>query len=81
MSVLANFDPHEGTLSGTTTIAFRNASRKIILTNDGASNLTFKFLTAETIGTLKPTETLSLYHQSHQITLTGNVAYRVWVFC
>ncbi len=80
MSVLANFDPHEGVLSGTTTIAFKWVSRKIVLTNDGGSNLTFKFLTAETIGTLKPTETLSMFHQAPQIVLSGSVPFRLWVF-
>ena len=80
MSVLANFDPHEGVLSGTTTIAFRWPARKLIITNDGNSNITFKFLLAETIGTLKPTETLSIYHQTNQIILSGTVAYRIWAF-
>ena len=80
MSILANFDPHEGVLSGTTTIALKWHARKLIITNDGSSNITFKFLAAETAGTLKPTETLSVYHKTDQIILSGNVAYRIWAF-
>ncbi len=80
MSVLANFEAHEGVLSGTTTLSFQWNARKVIITNDGSSDITFKFLAAETAGVLKPTETLSIYHKTDQVILSGSVAYRVWAF-
>ena len=79
--VLANFEPLEGTVSGTTTLTLTRRSRKIIITNDHATNdLGYKFNSSESYGTLRGTESISLYFSASTIYLSGNGTYRVWVY-
>ena len=82
MSVLANFEALEGTVTTETTLTLTRKSRKLIITNDHpTADLTYKFNSSETAGTLKGTESLSMYFTGSQIILNGtNVPYRVWVF-
>ena len=80
-NVLANFEALEGTVSSETTLTFIRKSRKLVITNDHASNdLSYKFNSSETAGTLKATESLSLYFTTNQVILNGNGPYRVWVY-
>jgi len=80
--VHANFEALEGTVTTATTLTLTRKSRKIVITNDHpTANLQYKFNSSETYGTLKGTESLSLYFTGNQIILNGtNVPYRVWVF-
>lgn len=80
--VYANFEALEGTVTTETTLSLVRKSRKIIITNDHPTNdLSYKFNASETAGTLKPTETLSLYFTTNQIIIDGtNVPYRIWVY-
>lgn len=80
--VYANFEAYEGTVSSETTISFNRKSRKIAIINDSSTNnLTYKFNSSETAGTLKPTESLSVYLTSNQVILNStSAAYRVWVY-
>lgn len=80
--VLANFEPFEGTVTTATTLAFARKSRKIVIVNDHATEqMTFKFNSSETVGTLEGTETLTLYFTANQIIIDGSsVPYRIWVF-
>ena len=80
--VHANFEPFEGTVTTATTLTFNRKSRKIIITNDHPTeDLTYKFNDSETAGTLRGTETLSLFFVSDKLIIDGtNVPYRVWVF-
>lgn len=76
----ANLDVHEGTLTGNKTITFSHKPRRIIITNDSASNnLEFKFNDSESYATLKPTETITL-DIAHKIVLLqgSSVSYRIW---
>jgi len=81
-AVHANFESYEGTVTTPTTVSFDRKSRKIVILNDSASNdLTYKFKTSQTVGTLKPTESLSVYVRANQVILDStSAAYRVWVF-
>ena len=80
--VHANFEALEGVVTTATTLTFNRRSRKIIITNDHASkSLTYKFNSSETAGTLKPTETLSLYFTTERVIIDGDgVPYRIWIF-
>lgn len=81
--VLANFESLEGTTDGTTqTLTLTRRSRKIVIINDHASNtLSYKFNSSEDWGTLKGSETVSLYFTTGQIIITGTtVPYRIWVY-
>ena len=80
--VLANFESLEGTVNAETTLTFKLKSRKIVITNDHATNdLSYKFNASETNGTLKSTESLSLYFTSKQIIINGSsVPYRIWIY-
>lgn len=80
--VYANFEALEGTVSTETTLTLVRKSRKIAILNDSASNnLSYKFNASETFGTLKPTESLSLYLTTNQVILDSTgAAYRVWVY-
>ena len=82
MSVHANFEALEGTVTTPTTLTLARKSRRIIITNDHASkDLKYKFNASETSGTIKPTETLSLYFTTNQIIIDGlTVPYRIWVY-
>lgn len=77
-----NLEALEGTVNTETTLTLTRKSRKIIITNDDvASDLSYKFNSSETFGTLKPSETLSLYFTADKIIIDGNdVPYRIWVF-
>lgn len=80
--VLANFEALEGTVTTATTLTLKRKSRRIVITNDSPSNdMTYKFNSSETAGTLKPTETISLYFTTNQIIISGtNSPYRIWVY-
>lgn len=81
--VYANLESLEGITDGTTqTLTLTRKSRKIVITNDHASNdLSFKFNASETFGTLGGTESLSLYFTTNQIIISGTtVPYRIWIF-
>ena len=81
--VLANFESLEGTTTGVEqTLTLTRSSRKIVITNDHPTNdLTYKFNSSETEGTIRGTETLSLYFTARQIIINGtNVPYRIWVY-
>ena len=82
---LANYDPHEGSVTTTTTITFKWRARQITIINDSATrSLEYKFSSSESYGTLKPNEELSLNHLSRTVYLNSpdavSVAYRVWGF-
>lgn len=82
-STLRNFESLEGTSDGTTqTLTLTRKSRKIVITNDHASNaLSYKFNSSESWGTLRGTETLSLFFVADQIIISGtSVPYRIWVY-
>ena len=80
--VLANFEPFEGTVTTATTLTFNRKSRKIAITNDHPTeDLSYKFNSSETFGTLRATETIGMYFTANQLIIDGtNVPYRVWVF-
>lgn len=82
MSVHANFEALEGTVTTPTTLTLVRKSRKIIITNDHPTNtLSYKFNASETSGTLRGTETLSILFTTNQIIIDGtNVPYRIWVY-
>lgn len=79
---LANLESLEGTVSTETTLTLNRKSAKIIITNDHATkDLSFKFNTSETSGTLKGTETISLEFNTPIIIINGDsVPYRIWIF-
>ena len=81
-SVYANFEAIEGTVSTPTTLTFKRRSRLMVITNDHASNdMTYKFSSSETVGTIKATESLSLYFRTSTIIIDGtSVPYRIWVY-
>lgn len=80
--VLANFEALEGTVTTETTVTFNRKSRKIIVTNDHPTEiLSYKFNASETFGSLKGTESLSVYFTTNKIIIDGtNVPYRIWVY-
>jgi len=80
--VLANFEAFEGTVTTATTLTFNRKSRKLVITNDDPTNdLSYKFNSSESFGTIKGTESLSLYFTSNQIIINGSsVPYRIWVY-
>jgi len=82
VSVHANFEALEGTVTTPTTLTLVRKSRKIIITNDHPTNtLSYKFNSSETSGTLKGTETLSILFTTNQIIIDGtSVPYRIWVY-
>ena len=81
-SVYANFESLEGTVTTPTVVAFNRRSRHIVVTNDHASaDLSFKFNSSETNGTVKAGESFSVYFRASSITIDGSsVPYRIWVF-
>lgn len=77
----ANFHSEEGTVNGTKQITFSKwKPKKVVITNDSViANLEFKFNDSESYGTLKPTETISMYISVRDIYLRGSsIDYRVW---
>ncbi len=80
--VHANFEALEGAVDGEDALTLVRKSRKIIITNDHATkDLKYKFNASETSGTLKGTESLSLYFTTNQIIINGDdVPYRIWVY-
>ena len=80
--VLANFEPLEGTVTTETTLTLNRRSRHIVITNDHASNdLSYKFNSSESFGTVKAGESLSLYFRTSTIIIDGtSVPYRIWVY-
>ncbi len=79
--MLANFESLEGTVTTETTLTLTRKSRKLVITNDHASNdLKYKFNSSETAGTLRATESISMYFTTKTIILDGNGPYRVWVY-
>jgi hypothetical protein len=80
--VLANFEALEGTVSSPTTLTLARRSRKMVITNDHATeDLSYKFNASETSGTIKATESLALYFRTNTIIIDGtSVPYRIWVY-
>jgi len=79
--VLANFESLEGTVTTATTLTLTRKSRKLTITNDHPTNdLNYKFNSGETNGTLKGTESLSLFFTTDTIIIDGNGPYRIWVY-
>ena len=80
--VYANFESFEGTVSTETTLDLARKSRRMVLTNDDAVNdLSYKFNSTETFGTIKAGESLSLSFTAKRIIIDGSsVAYRIWVY-
>ena len=80
--VYANFEPLEGTVTTPTTLTLTRRSRHIVITNDHATNdLSYKFNSSESYGTVKPGESLSLYFRASEIYIDGtSVPYRIWVY-
>ena len=77
----ANLESLEGTVSGEKVLSLVRKSRQIVITNDHATNdLLYKFNDSEPPGTLRGTESLSLYFTTNQIIINGNGPYRIWVF-
>lgn len=79
--VLANVDPHEGTLSGSpVAITFPWRSRKLVIINDSTTNsMTVTFNTQGSI-TLKTGETLVTSLRTNTVTINGTGLYRLWAF-
>ncbi len=81
--VHANFDSFEGTSNGSQqNIVLNRRSRKLIIVNDHASNdLSWKFNESEDYGTLKPTESITLFVTTKEVIINGtSVPYRIWSF-
>ena len=80
--VYANFESLEGTVTTPTTLTLTRRSRHIVITNDHATeDLSFKFNSSETNGTVKAGESLSLYFRASTIIIDGStVPYRIWIF-
>lgn len=80
MSSYSNFERFEGNLTGDLTLTFNNRPRRIVLTNDSASNnMKFKFNDTENFGTLLPTETITLDLIVKNVYVQGtNIDYRIW---
>ena len=80
--VYANFESLEGTVSTPTTLTLTRRSRHIVITNDHATNdLSFKFNSSESNGTVKAGESLSLYFRTSTIIIDGtSVPYRIWIY-
>jgi hypothetical protein len=80
--VYANLESLEGTVTTPTTLTLVRKSRKLVITNDHATEeMTFKFNASETVSTLKGTESISLYFTTKTIIIDGSsVPYRIWVF-
>jgi hypothetical protein len=77
---LANFHPSEGTVTAPTTITFPWKAKEItILNNSTIKNLSFKFHSGESYGTLNAYESVTVRLNSKTVFLNGDsVAYRVW---
>lgn len=83
--VYRNLESLEGTATtGGTTLTLTRKSRKIVITNDDATNnLEVQFNSSETAMSIQPNESLSLYFTASRIIVTASastVAYRIWVF-
>jgi hypothetical protein len=81
-SVYANFESQEGTVATPTTLTLQRKSRHIVITNDHATeDLSYKFNSSETNGTVKAGESFSLYFRTNTIIIDGtSVPYRIWVY-
>ena len=81
-NVYANFESLEGTVTVPTTLTLVRRSRHIVITNDHATeDLSYKFNTSETFGTVKAGESFSVYFKSPTIMIDGTtVPYRIWVY-
>ena len=81
-SVYANFESLEGTVTEPTTLTLTRRSRHIVVTNDHATeDLSYKFNSSETNGTVKAGESFSLYFRTSTIIIDGtSVPYRIWIF-
>jgi hypothetical protein len=80
--VYANFESLEGTVTEPTTLTLTRRSRHIVITNDHETeDLSYKFNSGETNGTVKAGESLSLYFRASTIIIDGtSVPYRIWVY-
>ena len=81
MHQYSNLESFEGTISAETTVTFERRSRQMVLSNDSAVNLEFKFNTPETYATLYPGETIVMEVSVPQLILNSTGSdYRLWVF-
>lgn len=81
--VYANFESLEGTSTGSEqTLTLVRRSRHIVISNDHATeDLSYKFNSSETSGTVKAGESLSLYFRTSTIIINGtSVPYRIWIY-
>jgi len=84
VTTYVNLDVFEGSASGSSTVTLNRRSRKLVITNDSASNdLQFKFVSSASYATLKPTETISMEFITRTILLnvvSGSAPYRIWSY-
>ncbi len=81
MALYANFEPFEGTVSGSQVIDFpwHRAYRAIIMNDSSTKDLTYNLNGKQ--ATLRPTESVSFGFQVKDLSLAGDgVAYRVWLY-
>ena len=84
MSLYANFEPKEGTVTAEETLTYNLNYREFLLINDSLTeNLLFKFNQTEDFGTLKPDEQVSLKISHRTVILKSSdgvatATYRVW---
>ena len=81
-SVYANFESLEGTVTTATTLTLTRRSCHIVITNDHATeDLSYKFNSSETNGTVKPGESFSVYFRTSTNIINGtSVTYSILVF-
>ena len=78
-NMLANFEAIES--SGAATYTLKLKSRKLVITNDSSgADLLFKLNESEDFGTLKPTESISMYVTTKTVIVSGGGNYRIWSF-
>ena len=80
--VYANFEALEDTVTTETVLTLIRRSRHIVITNDHATeDLSYKFNSSESFGTVKAGESLSLYFRASTIIIDGtSVPYRIWIY-
>ncbi len=81
MASIANFQPVEGSVTNTATLALDRRARFIEIINDDDTNpLKFKFNDGESYGTLKAKESITVPVHSAEVYLDGNgnaINYRI----
>lgn len=77
---LANFSSFEGTVATPTTISFPWKAKEVtIINNSSSGDLSFKFNSGETYGTLGFGETITVRLSTKNVYINGtSIAYKVW---